>query len=69
MINKQQELKYNERLITVSYNNMSELMNRSNFIRERLLLHMDENQYISSEYISQDETKYYLNFILTPKHN
>lgn len=69
MINKQQELKHNERLIAVSYNNMSELMNRSNFIRERLLLHMDENQYISSEYISQDETKYYLNFILTPKHN
>lgn len=63
------ELKHNERLISVSYKTMNELIKRSEFIRERLKLHMSKDQNITSEYISQDENNFYLNFILSPKYN
>lgn len=40
------ELKHNERLISVSYKTMNELIKRSEFIRERLKLHMSKDQNI-----------------------
>lgn len=69
MINKQEEvLKYDERLITVSYDTMTELTNRAEYITDKLKENITKDHQITKSYISQDENKYYLNFVVSPKY-
>lgn len=63
------KLKREERLISVSYSTFQALLDRCDYIREQLQDSIsNSDQYISQEYISQDEDKYYLNFVLTPNY-
>lgn len=64
-----ERLAHDERLIVVSYETMQELLERENYITNLLMAHIQNTeQYIRETYISQNETKYFINFIISPKY-
>ena len=70
MYDKKSKLAPDQKEITITYKDFNTLLNRVKFIREKLLddLKSKDEFTITSEYISQNEENYYLNFILTPKY-
>lgn len=63
------QLEENERLVSMRYETMDELLNREEYLSDRLLELLKNNgnvQYISENFISVAPDGYHMNFILTP---
>lgn len=64
------KLDSDQKVITVSYNTFQELIDREDIMKTKLEkdLEYKDEFVITDNYISVDEDKYYLNFIITPKY-
>lgn len=63
-------LEKDQKLITVSYDSFQHLLSREETIKQKLEddLNKQDTYVITNQYISVDEKKYYLNFVITPKY-